>query len=134
MLWDDIVTMIIIVLNVHSRANRAPALNSLSLQIKNSVASYRYSYIKDSGEYQRNDATQATVQLSFKTTIDKTEDTHTYIFTYIHTYKRDLRIALDLLHEYLPIANALGNTNTNDNNNSNTTITTTTTKVIVSQG
>ena len=50
---------------------------------------------------------QATVQLSFKPTINNKEifaDTY-----YIHTYKRDLRIAPHLLHDYLPIANVLGN-------------------------
>ena len=47
---------------------------------------------------------QATVQLSSnpQSTLQKILQN-----IYIHTYKRDLRIVLYLLHDYLPIANAI---------------------------
>ena len=52
------------------------------------------------------DAAKATIQLSFKLTINKMW-THTDI--YIHIYIQDLRIAPHSLHDYLPITNALSN-------------------------
>ena len=51
-------------------------------------------------------AAQAIIHFSFKPTIDKTG---IFVDIYTYIYKQDLRIAPHLLHDYLPIANALGN-------------------------